>query len=196
MLIAQTSRLILRRFEEDDFEDLYEYLSDPEVVKFEPYKAMNAEETAVNLKWRIADNEMIAVALKDTSDCTGGTSRGKLIGNIYLGQRDFETYELGFVFSRAFQGQGYAYEAATAMMSVAFTSGAHRIVAECDPLNISSVRLLERLGMRREGELKQNVFFERDENDLPIWKDTYIYAILDSEFALTSTPASKETLFT
>ena len=36
-MIAETNRLILRRYRESDLQDLYEYLSDPEVVAFEPY---------------------------------------------------------------------------------------------------------------------------------------------------------------
>ena len=39
----ETERLILRNFEERDLNDLYEYLSDPEVVKYEPYKASKRE---------------------------------------------------------------------------------------------------------------------------------------------------------
>ena len=42
----ETERLILRRFCEADLQDLYEYLSDEDVVKFEPYRPMNLEETA------------------------------------------------------------------------------------------------------------------------------------------------------
>lgn len=45
----ETERLILRNFEERDLNDLYEYLSDPEVVKYEPYKAMTLNEVRENL---------------------------------------------------------------------------------------------------------------------------------------------------
>lgn len=41
---------------------------------------------------------------------------------------------------------------------------------------------VERLGMRREGTFLQNVYFFEDESGNPIWKDTYQYAILRSEF--------------
>ncbi len=40
-IILKTNRLILRRFNEKDLEDLYEILSDPEVVKYEPYRPMS-----------------------------------------------------------------------------------------------------------------------------------------------------------
>ena len=59
---------------------------------------------------------------------------------------------------------------------------AHRIIAMCDPHNPASWKLMERLGMRREGEWKKNVFFFRDENGNPLWKDTYQYAVLAEEW--------------
>ena len=40
IIIAETERLILRRYNKEDLQDLYEYLSDREVVKYEPYKPL------------------------------------------------------------------------------------------------------------------------------------------------------------
>ena len=101
-MVAETERLILRRYESRDFDDLYEYLSDPEVVEFEPYKAQTAEETRENLLWRISSEAMIAVELKEN---------GKMIGNVYLGDGDFGSKELRYVFNKKFWHKGYAKEA-------------------------------------------------------------------------------------
>ena len=60
-------------------------------------------------------------------------------------------------------------------------SAVHRIYAECDPENTRSWKLLEKAGMRREAHLIKNVYFHTDDNGLPKWKDTYIYALLKSE---------------
>lgn len=73
---------------------------------------------------------------------------------------------------------GYACEALRAVVEQAFREGAHRVYAVCDPRNAASWRLLEKAGLKREVHLRQNVFFHRDEKGAPIWKDTYIYAIL------------------
>lgn len=171
-MILETERLILRRYTADDLNDLYEYLSDDEVVRFEPYKAMSLEETKDNLKWRIGTDEMIAVELK---------SEHKMIGNIYLGKRDFLSLEIGYVFNRRYWGKGYAKESCEAVIKRAFEDGTHRIFAECDPENTSSWRLLEALGFDREAHLRKNVYFWTDEQGEPIWKDTYIYAKLGSD---------------
>lgn len=60
-------------------------------------------------------------------------------------------------------------------MQMAFDSGVHRIYAECDPQNTNSWKLLEALGFEREAHLKKNVYFWKDKDGAPIWKDTFIY---------------------
>lgn len=171
-MVAETDRLILRKYKKSDLHDLYEYLSDAEVVKYEPYKPMSISEVEENLDWRISADEMIAVELK---------SNNKMIGNVYLGKRDFESLEIGYVFHRQYWGQGYAKESCMELIKFAFSNGIHRIYAECDPDNIASWRLLESLGFEREAHLKKNVYFWRDKNNMPIWKDTFIYAKLSKK---------------
>lgn len=168
--ILETGRLILRRYEERDLQDLYEYLSDSDVVKYEPYKPMSLDEAKDQLNWRISTDEMIAVELKENN---------KMIGNIYLGKRDFDSLEIGYVFNKNYWGKGYAKESCLALINKKFSDGIHRIFAECDPENPNSWRLLESLGFEREAFLKKNVYFWKDESGNPIWKDTYIYGKLN-----------------
>ena len=168
-IMMQTDRLILRRYCKDDLQDLFEYLSDADVVKYEPYKPMSLVEVSEELAERILTDEMIAVVLKATN---------KLIGNVYLGKREFDSLEIGYVFNKQYWGQGYAKESCDALIKKAFSEGIHRIFAECDPCNSASWRLLESLGFAREAHFKQNVFFWKDDNNNPIWKDTFVYSIL------------------
>lgn len=168
----ETNRLILREYDVKDLQNLYEYLSDPDVMKFEPHKPLTREETEENLAWRIRTEEMIAIELKGNH---------KMIGNIYLGKRECNSLELGYVFNKTYWGNGYAYESASALIELAFMQGIHRIYAECDPQNTASWKLLERLGFQREATFRKNVYFWKDEEGKPIWKDTYVYAKLKEE---------------
>jgi len=59
----------------------------------------------------------------------------------------------------------------------------HRVVAHCNPENTASWRLLEKIGFRREGLLRQDVFFRRDAGGEPLWADTCVYALLAPEVA-------------
>ena len=115
---------------------------------------------------------MIAIELKGSH---------KMIGNIYMGKRDFESLELGYVLNKNYWRRGYAAESCTALLEQAFSNGVHRIYAECDPRNQNSWRLLEALGFRREAHFKKNVYFWKDENGRAIWKDTYVYAKLNAQ---------------
>lgn len=170
IIITETERLILRRYKKEDLQDLFEYLSDAKAVEYEPYKPMTFSEAKENLEWRIETEEMIAVELKDS---------GKMIGNVYLGKREFDSLEIGYVFNRNFWGNGYAAESCEALIDMAFSNGIHRIYAECDARNERSLKLLEALGFRCEAHFRKNVYFWKDENGKPLWKDTYVYAKLN-----------------
>jgi RimJ/RimL family protein N-acetyltransferase len=174
----ETERLIIRWFRPDDWQDLYEYLSQPETVKYEPYEFFSLDMARQEAVRRSADESFYAVCLK---------KGGKVIGNIYLARRDFDTWEIGFVFNSNFGSNfgcnGYATEAAKALVDKLFSeSSAHRVFAECNPENGQYWKLLERLRFRREGHLLRNIHFKRDSAGNPLWQDTYIYGILDSEW--------------
>lgn len=166
----ETSRLILRNYREGDYDDLYEYLTDAEVIVYEPYKVMTEDEVRDNLQWRIGTDEMVAVELK---------SNHKMIGNVYLENRDFDAIEMGYVFNQDYWGYGYAKEACTALINDRFAKGTHRFYAECDPDNINSWKLLESICFSKEAHFRKNVYFWKDELGNPIWKDTYVYSLLN-----------------
>ena len=172
--MLKTERLVLRPFEETDAEGLHAYLGDEEVVQYEPYGVMTMEECRLEAARRASDEAFWAVCLAD----------GTLIGNLYLsGADEFGTREIGYVFARACWYKGYATEAARRLMAYAFERLAtRRIIALCDTRNAASFALMERLGMRREGEFKKNVGFKTDAHGNTIWTDSYQYAILKEEF--------------
>ena len=172
--MLKTERLVLRPFEEADAEGLHAYLGDEEVVRYEPYGVMTMEECRLEAARRASDEAFWAVCLAD----------GTLIGNLYLsGADEFGTREIGYVFARACWHKGYATEAARRLMAYAFERLAtRRIIALCDTRNAASFALMERLGMRREGEFKKNVGFKTDAHGNTIWTDSYQYAILKEEF--------------
>ncbi len=173
-MLLQTTRLIIRYFKEADAEDLFDYLSKDDVVKYEPYEAIKTVDEARNIALeRSNDHNFLAVTLLD----------GKLIGNIYFSKGDFDTWEVGYVFNSDYWHKGYATEAMHMIMQYAFTNlSTRRIVAMCNPDNVLSWHLLERLGFRREGHLLKNIYFNKDASGKPIWQDTYEYGILKEEF--------------
>ena len=174
MSTLNTQRLRLRSFFPGDWKDLYEYLSDPQVVRYEPYPPFTLSQCYKEAKQRAKNPAFWAVCL---------TEGGKMIGNLYFEKQGYDTWSLGYVFNPRFQRQGYATEAAMGLLNHAFSTGqVRRVVAMCNPDNEPSWRLMERLGMRREGYQRENIYFHTDPAGNPIWQDTYQYAILDKEW--------------
>jgi RimJ/RimL family protein N-acetyltransferase len=171
----KTNRLLIRNFMEDDYNDLYEYLSDRETYKYEPGEPISIEIAKKLCSERSKSNKFFAVQLKN-----------KVIGHTYFGQikpKELMTWEAGFIFNRKYQGKGYATESLTAIIEYSFKNmNIHKIIAHCNPKNTSSWKLLERVKMKREGKLRENIYFSNDENGNPIWLDTYEYGLLKNDF--------------
>ncbi len=167
-----TERLVLRPFREADYDDLYEFLSQLKDDEFEGYPDITYENGREQLKSRLGSDEFFAVELKESA---------KVIGNIYCGNRDYSAKEVGYIINRDFQRKGYAREALRAVVGHEFHFGAHRVYAECDPRNEASWRLLESVGFRREAHFRQNIYFWKNADGNPIWKDTYVYAMTEED---------------
>ena len=165
----ETERLILRGFTEDDYDDLYEFLSQRRDDQFEAYPGITYENGREHLKYRLGTDDFAAIELK---------SEKKVIGNVYFGSRDFEAREIGYIVNKNYQRCGYAFEAITEMMKLGEKKNVHRLFAECDPRNMCSWKLLEKLGFDREAFFKKNVYFKKDDNGNPLWQDTYVYGYL------------------
>ncbi|AHC14926.1 GNAT family N-acetyltransferase [Salinispira pacifica] len=173
-LYLETDRLIIRNHRLDDWEDLYEYLSIPEIYRFEPGKPLTREEAKIINRQRCESDVFLVVELKQ---------KQKMIGHLYTARLKpdvFMTWELGYIFHPLYQNRGYCSEAAAAYCRYAFTTlRAHKVTAFCNPLNAPSWKVLENIGMEREGHIRQKAFFRTDERGNPIWHDAYAYGILN-----------------
>jgi [ribosomal protein S5]-alanine N-acetyltransferase len=177
----RTSRLLLRPFTEHDESDVHEYGSDAVVSQHADWGPNTAAQThdriegylEEQMRWP-RDEVSLAVELR--------TER-KVIGTVRLKIQDerTRTADLGFVFHRRYWNQGYATEATSAVLRVAFTTlGLHRVWATCDTRNVGSWRVMEKVGMRREAEFRRDAFQKGQ------WRDSYLYAMLEDDEAATA----------
>ncbi len=171
-------RITLRRFRPDDLPAFVAYRSDPAVARYQSWDAPYPEQDGRKLIGDLlaqhpdtpGDWYQYAAALRST---------GELIGDVGVGTDadDARLTEIGYTIATAHQGHGYGKEAVRLVLRYLFAErGKHRVHARCDPRNVASVKLLESLGLRREGHLRES-FREHDE-----WADELIYAILDYEW--------------
>jgi len=172
--------LMIRPFSVEDVQDLYEYLSDPQIYRYEPGEPINMEKAQVFARDMSNDPDFWAVELK---------SEHKVIGQLYFSQQEpghLKTWELGYRMNPNYQHQGYGSEAAHALVVYGFQQlHVHRVVAYCHPDNIASWKLLEKIGFRREGLLHKNIYFRKDEAGNPLWWDSYAYARLEDKYEVT-----------
>ena len=167
---VETNDLIIRNFQLSDENDLCEYMLQRVNSEFEAYPDFTCQKAKKEVEFRAQSDEFYAIELKE---------EGKVIGNIYLGKREFNTREIGNVLNENYQHKGYGGDASKASIEAMFNKGVHRIYAECAPQNTPSWKLMEKIGMRREAHFRKNVSFHQDLNEKPIYWDTYVYAVLN-----------------
>ena len=183
--MIETTRLILRPFREGDAADVFEYLEKPMVHCFTCMKLNSLEEAQAAVKEKMAHSEYcFAIVLKDT---------GKVIGEIEAhpesSQPDkaenytMDTFRPCWMLNPAYQGEGYAIEAAHAFFDYLFReNGARRIYAFTEDYNQPSQNLCKKLGMRQEGLFREFVSFVNDADGNPIYENTIQWAILKKEW--------------
>jgi RimJ/RimL family protein N-acetyltransferase len=173
-----TARLRLRPLATSDIGALLTYRGDPEVCRYLPFEPMTQDVLASRLAGDLGRR-----GLSNEGDgLTLGAERlsdGRLIGDVVLFYRSerHSGGEIGYVFHPDVAGQGFAAEACTPLLDLAFgVMGLHRVVADMDARNHASARLAERLGMRREAHFVSNEIFKGE------WSDLVVYAILADEW--------------
>lgn len=174
----RTRRLLLREARLSDYDDIHAYAVDPEVVRFMDWGPNTPQVTAQALGGWVAmsaqwprDEVNLVMELLET---------GRAIGAIRLSihSRADRTADFGYTLNKDYWRRGLGTEAASAVVETAFTTlGLHRVFATCDVRNAASYKVMEKLGMRREGTLLKNHEVRGR------WRDTHVYALLAQEWA-------------
>lgn len=179
----RTSRLLLRTLESGDADAVHAYRSLPEVARYVPFEPMSPELIAERLqgRWaqtRAGEGEALVVGFQRADT-------GELIGDLTLMMISAEHRggEIGWLLHPCQSGHGFATEAARAGLGLMFAAGLHRVTARVDARNEASLRLCERLGMRREATLVANEWFKGE------WTDEVDFALLEDEWARLSAAA-------
>lgn len=184
-MIIETERLILRPFEEGDAQDVFEYLKEPAVNCFACMKLNSLDEAKAEVKKRVGEKEYyFAITLKDTHKVIGEIDAYPETGEPHADENSVrDTFSPCWMLNVAYQGKGYAFEAAHAFLDYLFTiKNARRVYAYVEDYNYSSQHLCKKLGMRKEGEFKEFVSFVNYSDGTPRYENTCQYAILKKEW--------------
>jgi RimJ/RimL family protein N-acetyltransferase len=184
-----TERLVLRDFEEPDWEAMLAIEGDAEAVRYQSFEPRTEVGCRVYIARDVASRSPhrfcfdLAVTLAST---------GRLVGRVGLDIKAPERLlgELWFILERGSWGQGLMPEAARGLVDFGFQEKKLlRIFLECDPRNTPAVRVAEKIGMKREGVLREHTHIKGE------WCDALFYGVLAREWEtgtgrLTSLPRS------
>ncbi|MBA9075659.1 GNAT family N-acetyltransferase [Rufibacter quisquiliarum] len=171
-----TPRLLLREFQENDWHFTHLYESQESVMRYQTSHVRSSQESRDYLLQCMAEAREdprtlfdLAVVLKSTN---------MLIGRVGMKiDYDAEEAALWYLLNPTYWNKGYTTEAARALIEYGFEElHLHRFWADCDPRNVGSYRVMEKLGMRREAHFKENIFIKGE------WCDSLVYALLDHEW--------------
>ena len=176
MFTLETDRLILRDFAPDDFDAFYATSNDPEFQQF-----YSERETMESFFRQIFERILAGTdaAEREVYQLAICLPTGDLIGTcgVRITEPEYQQASFGIAIARPFWGQGLAYEASYCIIDFGFSSlPIHRLYAETISENRNARRLEERLGMRLEGEFRENRFFRGR------WWNTVIYAVRKDEW--------------
>jgi len=171
-----TNRLILRPLTILDAEDLYKYRSDAETNQYQgwiPKMIDDAKNFISKIAKHIDEYDtwfQFAIISKEN---------GELIGDIGIHFFDVDRYqvEIGCTLAKSYHGKGYASEALKVIIDYLFVNlYKQRITCSIDPQNQASIKMIERLGFRKEAHFKQSIYIDGE------WYDDLVYAILRDEW--------------
>lgn len=173
----ETERLILRDFVKGDWQAVLAYQSDPLYLRYNHWTERTPETVQEFVGWFLGQQSnvprikyQLAIVLKSTD---------QLIGNcgVRMDAPNSVEADIGYELSPQHWNCGYATEAARTIVDFGFDHfGVHRIWADCVADNVGSAHVLEKLGMKLEGRLRENKYFKGR------WWNTLVYAILAEEW--------------
>jgi [ribosomal protein S5]-alanine N-acetyltransferase len=172
-----TPHLLLRPHRVDDWPAVHAYVNHPEVLRYRPDDLRTPQDIQTHLQLLVAAQQRQPRTSYHFALIV--LTEKQLIGWCGLSIKDDagQIAELGYDLDYHHWGKGYATEAARAVVEFGFTQiGLHRIFAECHPANSASQRVMQKIGMSYEGQLRKNAWVKGS------WWDTCVYSILEEEW--------------
>jgi len=175
-LNLETERLVIRPIRLEDKVNVFEYRSDTETNKYQGWipKTMNDVEFFINeiaKEINIPETWFQFVIIEKKCQ--------KVIGDVgvHFWDKQNKQVEIGCTLNKSFHCNGYATEAVCRIINFLFVElKKHRIITSIDPNNKSSIRLVERIGFRKEAHFVESLFVNET------WVDDLIYALIEKNW--------------
>jgi [ribosomal protein S5]-alanine N-acetyltransferase len=165
-------RVRLRWLTADDIPALYSIFGDPQVMRYWSHPALQEIAAAADYLADIHECFKNRTLFQWGLELISPNDGAQVIGTCTLAQlsADHERAELGFALARAHWGKGYMSEILPVLLDFAFQRlGLHRIWADVDPRNASSIKLLAKHGFQREGFLREHYLVNGERQDAVLY---------------------------
>lgn len=174
LLELSNVRLLLREMIDSDWLDVHKYASQDIVCQYQPWGPNTRTDSLDFVNQVIKDSRQVPRERFVFSIIYNGN----MIGAGEINIRDFinKVGEIAYIVNPNYWGKGIATEAATLLIEFGFdVLKLHRIYATCDPRNIGSSKVLEKVGMINEGKIREDLLIKDG------WRDSLLYSILEHE---------------
>lgn len=175
----ETNRLLIRPIRQTDKEMVFEYRSDKKTNKYQgwvPETLKDVETFIGKLAKEINEPEtwfQFVIIEKDSEKIIGD------LGVHFFGEENLQV-EIGCTLNKYFQSNGYATESVKCVIDYLFNGlGKHRIISSIDPRNTNSIKLVERIGFRKEAHFVESLFINGK------WLDDIVYALIEKDWKPT-----------
>jgi len=173
-----SDRLFLRPIQMEDAESVFQYRSNAQVNQYQGWMPKTIDDIHEFITNKVS-NEInlpgtwfqFVIIKKDDKELIGD------IGVHFLAS-DASQVEMGCTLNQEYHGKGFAFEAVQSIINYLFDDlGKRRIIASIDSRNHPSIRLIQRLGFRKKGLIKENSELNSE------WVDDLVYALLKDEWS-------------
>lgn len=172
-----TPRLLLRELRLEDWADAQVLDADPLVVRYQSNDVLDEAGTKAYLSRSIVAAQENPRRSFDFAITEPGVDRFLGRVGLRIERPEHREAQVWFTLRRDRWGQGLASEALKSLLEFGFSElRLHRAYGDCDPRNLASAKLMERMGMKREALLRENWWVKGE------WADSFIYGVLEQEW--------------
>ena len=173
----ESERVILQEIEKKDWSDIHKYASQPIVCQYQPW-GPNTETESKKIVEQVLEDAKAASRSRFVFVVIQKID-GRMIGSGEFNLRDQinKVGKIAYIINPDHWGKGFATEVAQILIEFGFNEfNLHRIYATCDPRNIGSIKVLEKIGMTKEGRMREDLLMKDG------WRDSLLYSILEQEW--------------
>ncbi|WLR42328.1 GNAT family protein [Bacillus carboniphilus] len=170
-----TERLMLREFTREGWIHVHQYASRERVCQYQPWGPNTEEDSKTYVKQVLEDGQQAP----KTRFAFAIVFDSVMVGTVELNIRDMTNKigEVSYIVNPNYWGNGIATDATSLVIAFGFEDlQLHRIFATCDPRNTGSSKVLEKVGMTKEGRIREDLLI-RDG-----WRDSLLYSVLVHEW--------------